>query len=105
MGAKWSSTIGYERRYNSVLQISDKAEFIRSLTHDMPPAPDHFSRCSDINRHGPAMISDLPVMEELSADLFKKKAEDPKTDILEIKIILLRASQHLTGSWHLDLNG
>ena len=41
MGAKWRSTIGYERKYNAALQIKDKNEFIKSLTEDMPPAPDH----------------------------------------------------------------
>ncbi len=44
VGAKYRTTIGYERRYNAPLQIRDEAEFIRSLTSDMPPAPDHFSR-------------------------------------------------------------
>jgi len=31
MGAKRTSTIGYERRYNAALQIADEAEFIQSL--------------------------------------------------------------------------
>lgn len=32
MGAKWRTTIGYERNFNSELQIQDKSEFIKSLT-------------------------------------------------------------------------
>jgi glyoxylase-like metal-dependent hydrolase (beta-lactamase superfamily II) len=42
MGAKRTSTIGYERKYNSALQISDREAFIKSLTTNMPAAPDHF---------------------------------------------------------------
>ena len=53
IGARRSSTIGYERKYNYALQIPDRTEFIKSLTNDMPPAPDHFGRCSEINRKGP----------------------------------------------------
>lgn len=105
MGAKWSSTIGYERRFNSALQIRDKEEFIKSLTSNMPPAPDHFSRCSDINRKGPKMISELPVMEELSAPLFKERIEEQSTVILDTRSYHAYGSQHLAGSWHLDLNG
>lgn len=56
MGAKYQTTIGYERNFNPALQIKDKDAFIKSLTENMPPAPDHFSRCSDINCKGPTQI-------------------------------------------------
>lgn len=105
MAAKWRSTIGYERNFNSALQIKDKSEFIKSLTEDMPPAPDHFSRCSDINRQGPARLADLPVMEELSAAEFKKRASDPDIVLLDTRSYHAFASQHIAGAWHLDLNG
>jgi hydroxyacylglutathione hydrolase len=105
MGAKWRSTIGYERNFNSALQIKDKSEFIKSLTEDMPPAPDHFSRCSDINRQGPARLADLPIMEELSAVQFKERMGDPKMVVLDTRGYHAFASQHIAGAWHLDLNG
>jgi glyoxylase-like metal-dependent hydrolase (beta-lactamase superfamily II) len=57
MGAKRTSTIGYERRYNAALQITDKKKFIESLTTNMPAAPDHFSRCSAINGKGPSQAN------------------------------------------------
>ena len=50
ISAKRTSTIGYERRYNRALRIDSREEFIRQLTTGMPAAPDHFSRCSEINR-------------------------------------------------------
>ncbi|HBE40195.1 MAG TPA: MBL fold metallo-hydrolase [Bacteroidales bacterium] len=105
MGAKWSTTIGYERRFNSALQITDKAEFIKSLTENMPHAPDHFSRCSDINRKGPVIVSDLPEMEELSSAMFRGKIEKSDIDILDTRSYHSYGSQHIPGSWHLDLNG
>jgi hydroxyacylglutathione hydrolase len=105
MGAKWTSTIGYERNFNTTLQIKDKAAFIQSLTQDMPPAPDHFSRCSDINRQGPVPLASLPIMEELSAVRFKERMADSNVVVLDTRSYHAFASQHIAGAFHLDLSG
>ncbi len=105
MGAKWTSTIGYERRYNPSLQIKDKAEFIRSLTSNMPPAPDHFSRCSDINRNGPVLLSRIAVLEELRPINFLNKMQESESVVLDVRNYAAFAGFHIPGSWHLDLKG
>jgi hydroxyacylglutathione hydrolase len=105
MGAKWRSTIGYERNFNPALQIKDRSAFIKSLTQDMPAAPDHFSRCSDINRQGPALVTDLPTMEELSPGQFKERMGAANIVLLDARGYHAFASQHIPGVWHLDLNG
>lgn len=105
MGAKQLSTIGYERSFSATLQIHDKAEFIKSLTEDMPPAPDHFSRCSEINRKGPALIDNLPALIELEAALFKDCMEDPDILVLDARSYNAFGSQHIPDAWHLDLRG
>ena len=105
MGAKWRTTIGYERNFNSALKIQEKSAFIKSLTENMPPAPDHFSRCSDINRNGPDLVADLPTMEELSAIEFKQRIQDSNILMLDTRGYHSFGSQHIPGAWHLDLNG
>jgi len=105
MGAKWTSTIGYERKFNAALQIKEKSTFVKSLTEDMPPAPDHFSRCSDINRQGPTRLADLAIMAELSTEQFKKRIGNPEMVVLDTRSYHAFAAQHITGAWHLDLNG
>ena len=105
MGAKYLTTIGYERRYNAALQIKDKAEFIMSLTSNMPPAPDHFSRCSDINRRGPTFVSELPALEELKPSKFRERMEDDGITVLDVRGYAAFAGLHIPGAWHLDLNG
>ncbi len=105
MGAKWVSTIGYERKYNPALQIKDKAAFIKSLTENMPLAPDHFARLSDINRLGPARIAELPVMEELTTAQFQRRMKAPDVEVLDSRNYLAFGSQHIPNAWHLDLNG
>ena len=105
MGAKWTSTIGYERRFNASLQIKNKAEFVRSLTSNMPPAPDHFSRCSDINRNGPTLLSGLPVMEELKPADFINRMRNQSSLVLDVRNYAAFAGFHIPGAWHLDLKG
>ncbi len=105
MGAKWRTTIGYERRYNPALQIEDKEAFIRSLTSDMPPAPDHFSRCSAINRQGPTLVSELPILEELRPAQFQERIASPDMIVVDVRSYAAFAGLHVPGSWHLDLSG
>jgi glyoxylase-like metal-dependent hydrolase (beta-lactamase superfamily II)/rhodanese-related sulfurtransferase len=105
MGAKYLTTIGYERQYNPALQIEDKDEFIKSLTEDMPSAPDHFSRCSDINRQGPARVEELPRLARMSLVEFQERMEDADVILLDTRNYLAFGGQHIKGSWHLDLNG
>jgi len=105
IGANWRSTIGYERRYNSALQLATEADFIHSLTNSMPPAPDHFSRCSEINRLGPTLMSDLPRLEELRWKQFREAMEAPETTLVDVRAYSSFAGLHIQGSWHLDLSG
>lgn len=105
MGAKWRSTIGYEKKYNAALQIKDKAKFMQSLTQDMPPAPDHFSRCNETNRQGPVLVSELPRMQELSAEAFKEVLEQKDVAIVGTRSYLAFGSQHIPGAWSLDYEG
>jgi len=104
MGAKYLTTIGYERLYNPALQLG-KDDFVRSLTTNMPPAPDHFGRCSDINRDGPALLADLPVLEELRPPQFWERMAEPDVVVVDVRSYTAFASLHIPGAWHLDLNG
>ncbi len=105
MGAKRTSTIGYERTYNAALQIRDLEEFIASLTTDMPAAPDHFSRCSDINRRGPTLVSTLPVPEALKPAAFRDHAEHEDALVLDTRDYDAFGGQHVPGAYHISLKG
>ncbi|MBN1550327.1 MBL fold metallo-hydrolase [bacterium] len=105
MGAKRSSTIGYEKKYNPALLINSKSEFIRSLTTDMPPAPDHFSRCSAINASGPQTIHYNPPICALSPEQFRDLTHSPTTIILDIRSYESFGGQFIPDSYHIDING
>ncbi len=105
MGAKRTSTIGYERRYNAALQITDKEKFIESLTTNMPASPDHFSRCSAVNGKGPALVGKLPKLSAMSPQAFARAAKKPNTIVLDIRDYEAFGGQNIPGTYHVDFGG
>jgi len=105
VGAKWRSTIGYERRHNAALQIEDEEAFVHSLTSDMPPAPDHFARCSEINRRGPQLLTELDAPGEFSPAEFLARREQDKIAMVDVRSYAAFAGMHVPNSIHLDLAG
>ena len=105
MGAKRTSTIGYEKRYNYALQIRDREEFIRSLTSDMPDAPDHFARCSEINRAGPALMQDLVQPAPKDPKSFADQVNAGDAVLLDVRSYPAFSGVHIPGAWHIDLAG
>ena len=105
MGAKRTSTVGYERKYNAVLQIKKKDEFIKSLTTNMPAVPDHFSRCSEINRKGTSLTKELEALLPLSPHEFKKTLDNGNAVAIDIRSYEEFGGQHIPGAYHIDFGG
>jgi hydroxyacylglutathione hydrolase len=105
IGAKRTSTIGYERRYNAMLQLRGREEFIGALTTDMPAAPDHFARCSAINGGGPALLQSLEPVSPLSPAAFRDRAQKAGAIVLDTRGYDAFGGQHVPGAYHIDLGG
>jgi glyoxylase-like metal-dependent hydrolase (beta-lactamase superfamily II)/rhodanese-related sulfurtransferase len=105
MGAKRTSTIGYEKKYNAALQIKESERFIQSLTTSMPEAPDHFSRCSAVNGKGPALVRQLPVPEPMDPATFSKMAQRDGTVVVDMRSYDAFGGQHVAGAYHIDFGG
>jgi glyoxylase-like metal-dependent hydrolase (beta-lactamase superfamily II)/rhodanese-related sulfurtransferase len=105
MSAKRTSTIGYEKKFNYAFQIKHVNKFVELLTTDMPEAPDHFSRCSDINRKGPALIKDLPCLAPFDPVPFHQRAKEKNTIVLDIRPYEAFGGQHIPGAYHIDFGG
>ncbi len=105
MGAKRTSTVGYEKLYNGAVAIGDRQQFIVSLTTDMPAAPDHFSRCSDINRRGPALVGSLPTPKPLAPSRFQELMRADDVLVLDVRGYSAFGGQHVPGAYHIDLGG
>src|SRR5258708_24535114 len=67
MGSERSSTIGKECRTNYALQAASCEEFIRLLTHGLPPRPEYFGREAELNRQGAVAIDPIPPPVPVSA--------------------------------------
>ncbi len=105
MAAKRTSTIGYEKKYNYALSTKDQEQFVSLFTTDMPEAPDHFGRCSEINRKGPHLVEELPAMVPLNPSSFVAKAGNGQTSVLDIRNYDAFGGQHIAGSYHIDATG
>lgn len=101
MGAMRVSTIGYERLHNPALQHPTEKAFKEALLSGMPEAPDHFARCSEINRRGPAVFSELPSPRRLSPQDVEELLDDAHT-ILDVRDYAAFGGAHIPGAWNID---
>jgi len=102
MGAKYRSTIGYERKHNPVLQNKNIDKFVKSLTEDMPEVPDHFARCSALNAQGPLPIYKLPELKKMQAGEFYEKAIQEDIFVLDTRSYSGFGGQHVPKSYNID---
>jgi hydroxyacylglutathione hydrolase len=56
IAATTSSTIGFERRYNRMVQPADVDTFARTLLADQPAFPGYFARMRPTNQAGPRLL-------------------------------------------------
>ena len=104
MGAMRYSTLGYEKRFNAELQHKTVDAFRASLLSGMPEAPDHFSRCSNINRKGPVKLSEVGMPKPLSPVEVNQLAKEGAT-ILDGRDYLAFGGAHIPGAWNIDMAG
>jgi len=55
LSANPASTIGFERRHNSALQVDGEDAFVEALLRDVPPAPERQAAIVAANRSGAAL--------------------------------------------------
>ena len=105
MAAKRTSTIGYEKKYNYALRIRDRTEFIRKLTSEIPAVPDHFTRCSEINRKGPVPMNTLKQPTPIGSVSFFNRMKKDNVLVLDVRSFAAFSGLNLPGTWNIDLAG
>ncbi len=76
LGAIPSSTVGYEKLFNSALQYTDEQKFVDYILADQPETPPYFAVMKRVNKTGPALLKNLPPVIELDAGQLAKTAAD-----------------------------
>jgi glyoxylase-like metal-dependent hydrolase (beta-lactamase superfamily II)/rhodanese-related sulfurtransferase len=71
MSEKTSSTIGFERRNNVLLQLDGEEPFVATLIDGLAPQPPNFKLIAEVNRSGAPTAVEHPVA--LAADRFRER--------------------------------
>lgn len=75
MSAKSSSTLGYERRFNPMLQFSTFDEFHDEMTREFPARPKSFTHIIGTNVQGAMLLDRCPIDRALTPDQFEDLME------------------------------
>ena len=97
IGDRMSSTIGYERRFNSYAKITDLTEFKEAMQKDAPPVPTHYPRLKKVNAKGPEVLRNLPRIAPMTVERFAEATEDD-AQILDVRDMLAFGAGHVPGS-------
>jgi hydroxyacylglutathione hydrolase len=104
ISSETSSTIGQQRRFNYALQPMPREDFIRMMTTDLPEAPAYFSRDVQLNREGPANLSELPKPPGLAPAAVDEMRRSGAV-VLDTRPASQFGTGHIPGSLNIGLGG
>ena len=104
LSSKLSSTMGTEKMHNPTFRLHPEAAFVQSFLVGMPEAPDHFARCSEINRKGPATLLSLPKPVALDVEEFSRLAASGHV-VVDTRDLFAFGAAHIPGAYALTLRG
>jgi len=98
IGARLSSTIGYEKRFNKFLQIDDVKKFTDYALATAPPVPTYYPRMKKINAEGPEVLGNLPRVPGLLLKLFKDAIEKRAGVLVDVRTMLAFGGGHIADA-------
>jgi glyoxylase-like metal-dependent hydrolase (beta-lactamase superfamily II)/rhodanese-related sulfurtransferase len=96
MSSKGSSTIGFERRFNHMLQLGSEAEFVAEAAGTSAPKPPNMTRIVDLNR-GP-FVGAPPEVSELAE-------AEPGATVLDVRPAESFVAGHAPGALNVPVGG
>jgi len=100
------STMGVQRRYNYALQPMSKAEFVRAVTAEQPPAPLYFAYDAELNRRERATLDDVLRRELRPLSLAQVlRDQGAGAQLVDVREPVDFAAGHLAGSLSIALGG
>jgi hydroxyacylglutathione hydrolase len=103
IGDRQTSTIGYERHHNSLLQESSQATFVEQVLAALSPAPAYYSRMKQINAKGPHILGLWPHLQPLLPDEFQEKMAKSETVVVDTREIEAFGGAHIAGAINIGL--
>lgn len=68
LGAIPSTTVGYEKMFNPMLQYDNASEFVEALLDGQPEAPGYFAVMKKVNKEGPVVLGNRSLPGKLPID-------------------------------------
>src|SRR6266480_701223 len=98
IGARLTSTIGYERRHNKFLQFDDVKKFTDYALATAPPVPTYYPRMKKVNAEGPEVLGNLPRVQGLPPKAFKTAVEQKAGQLVDVRTLLAFGGGHIAGA-------
>src|SRR5437868_12988224 len=98
IGARLTSTIGYERRHNKFLQFDDVKKFTDYALSSAPPVPTYYPRMKKVNAKGPEVLGALPRVRGLPPKQFKEAIGKNDNQLVDVRTILAFGGGHIAGA-------
>ena len=73
LGAIPSSTVGYEKLFNTAMSYEDEDQFVRALLDGQPEPPTYFAMMKKLNKVDRNVLDELPEPERLDLEQLKEK--------------------------------
>ncbi|MFZ0389881.1 MAG: rhodanese-like domain-containing protein [Calditrichia bacterium] len=98
IGDRSTSTLGYEKANNPLLQITDAEHFSKEVLKSLEPAPAYYPKMKQVNARGPKPLGRLPYLQPLSAEEFRKEMQQENTVVVDTREIEAFAAAHIKNS-------
>ncbi len=101
LGAVPSSTVGYETRFNPMLQYDDEDAFVAALLDGLDAPPAYFARVKNVNKTGPKLLTDVTHPETLPPVVLKSALSSHKP-IIDTRPRHEFAAKHIPGTINIE---
>jgi len=98
IGARLSSTIGYERKFNKFLQFNDVNSFTDFAIKTAPPVPHYYPVMKRVNAQGPEILGNLPRVRGLPPKAFKEAIDSKAGVLVDVRTMLAFGGGHIAGA-------
>ena len=98
IGDRLTSTIGYERRFNTFLQFDQVQKFTEYALATAPPVPKYYPVMKKVNAQGPRVLGNLPRVPGLPPKAFKEAIEKSSGVLVDVRTMLAFGGGHIPGA-------
>ena len=98
IGDRLESTVGYERKFNPYLQLTDFEKFKEQTLSAAPPVPKYYPVMKKVNARGPEVLGNLPRVPGLPAKIFQQAVDEKAGVLVDTRLMLAFGGGHIKGA-------